>query len=170
MPKIFLKCSFRHDKCHIFQTSQVWICAKICIKYRKHWKNYVSGQLSGWSGWFGQYWNCRTKAKVCYFWGCFFQLFRVKKSFKIFFCPRKHKKMPLKVAYLWKFGLFFSAAPTAQNSPELKIHIRNVAQDTSLYYSVRPWRNFFSASTANLQGNVCHILLPLWKVNRNDHN
>ena len=31
---------------------------------------------------------------------------------------------------------FFSAAPTAQNSPELKIHIRNVAQDTSVYYSV----------------------------------
>ena len=25
--------------------------------------------------------------------------------------------------------IFFSAAPTAQNSPELKIHIRNVAQD-----------------------------------------
>ena len=27
-----------------------------------------------------------------------------------------------------------SAAPTAQNSPELKIHIRNVDQDTSVYY------------------------------------
>ena len=38
------------------------------------------------------------------------------------------------------FGLFFlSAAPTAQNSPELKIHIKNVAQDTPAgpwYYSV----------------------------------
>ena len=36
--------------------------------------------------------------------------------------------------------IFFSAAPTAQNSPELKMHIRNVAQDTSVYYSV-PWPN-----------------------------
>ena len=86
------------------------------------------------------------------------------------FAHENIKKLPSKVAYLWQFGFFFSASPTAQNSPELKIHIRNVAQDTSLYYSVRPWRNFFSASTANLQGNVCHILLPLWKVNRNDHN
>ena len=33
----------------------------------------------GRSGWFGQYWNCpKGKAKVCFFWGCFFQLFRVK--------------------------------------------------------------------------------------------
>jgi restriction endonuclease S subunit len=32
--------------------------------------------------------------------------------------------------------VFFSGAPTAQNSPELKIHIRNVAQDTSVHYSV----------------------------------
>ena len=29
-----------------------------------------------------------------------------------------------------KSQFFFSAAPTAQSSPELKIHIRNVAQDT----------------------------------------
>ena len=41
-----------------------------------------------------------------------------------------------KVPYLWHFGFFFSAALTAQNSPELKIHVRNVAQDTSVYYSV----------------------------------
>ena len=32
--------------------------------------------------------------------------------------------------------IFFYAAPTAQNSPELKVHNRNVAQDTSVYYSV----------------------------------
>ena len=37
-------------------------------------------------------------------------------------------------ANLWQFGIFFSAAPTAQNSPELKIHIRNVTQSTSAYY------------------------------------
>jgi hypothetical protein len=29
------------------------------------------------------------------------------------------KKTPEKVAYLWQLGVFFSAAPTAQNSPEL---------------------------------------------------
>ena len=26
----------------------------------------------GRSGRFWQYWNCRAKAKICYFWGCFF--------------------------------------------------------------------------------------------------
>ena len=46
------------------------------------------------------------------------------------------KKLPSKVVYLWQFGFFFSAALTAKNSPELKIHIRNVDQDTSVYYSV----------------------------------
>ena len=34
---------------------------------------------------------------------------------------------------VWIF--FLSPAPTAQNSQELKIHIRNVAQDTSVDYS-----------------------------------
>ena len=33
----------------------------------------------GRSGHFWQYWNCRAKAKVCYFWACFFQLFMSKK-------------------------------------------------------------------------------------------
>ena len=38
-----------------------------------------------------------------------------------------------KVAYLWQIGIvFFSAALTTQNSPELKIHIRNVTQDASV--------------------------------------
>ena len=49
---------------------------------------------------------------------------------------------------IWIF--FFSAAPTAQNSPELKIHSRNVAQDnayprtstTTLYTSFKYW-NFY---------------------------
>ena len=45
---------------------------------------------------------------------------------------KKFKKFKNIVA----FGFFFSAALTAQNSPELKIHIRNVAQDISVYYSV----------------------------------
>ena len=77
-----------------------------------------------------------------------------------------------KVAYLWQIGIvFFSAALTTQNSPELKIHIRNLWLKIPLSTSLcGPGGIFFSASTANLQGNVCHILLPLWKVNRNDHN
>jgi hypothetical protein len=32
---------------------------------------------------------------------------------------KKLKKPPQKVAYLWQLGVFFSAALTAQNSPEL---------------------------------------------------
>ena len=35
--------------------------------------------------------------------------------------PRRHQKTDLKVAYLWPFGFFFTAASTAQNSPELNI-------------------------------------------------
>ena len=41
-------------------------------------------------------------------------------NFKMFFCPQKLKKPPQKVAYLHMAvgRFFFSAAPTAQNSPE----------------------------------------------------
>ena len=38
--------------------------------------------------------------------------------------------------------IFFSTAPTVPNSSELKIHIINVAQDTSVYYSV-PYTNWY---------------------------
>ena len=48
---------------------------------------------------------------------------------KNFFAPENIKKLHTN-------GSFFSAAPTAQTSPELKIHIKNVAQDISVYYSV----------------------------------
>ena len=48
-------------------------------------------------------------------------------------------------------SVFFSAAPTAQNSPELKIHIRNVAQDTSVYYSVV--LNDIDSPILNFEGN-----------------
>ena len=48
----------------------------------------------------------------------------------------KHKKTALKSSSL---DFFFSASPSAQNSPDLKIHIRNVAQDTSVYYFVDSW-------------------------------
>ena len=35
------------------------------------------------------------------------------------------KKTPQKVAYLWQLGVFFFAAPTAQNSPVLHFHFIN---------------------------------------------
>ena len=54
----------------------------------------------------------------------------------MFFAHENMKKLPSKKAYLWRFDFFLSASLTAQNSPEFKIHIRNVAQDTSVYYSV----------------------------------
>jgi len=38
---------------------------------------------------------------------------------KMFFDHEHIKKLTSKVGYLWQFGFIFSAAPTAQNSPEL---------------------------------------------------
>ena len=46
------------------------------------------------------------------------------------------RKLPSKVAYLWQFLFFFSTAPTAKNSPGLKIHIINTSQNISVYWSV----------------------------------
>ena len=72
--------------------------------------------------------GCREKKTsqlpfVCKFLGWFFPLFVHvgKKTFLNFiFALKKLKKTPQKVAYLWQLGgFFFSAAPTAQNSPEL---------------------------------------------------
>ena len=57
-------------------------------------------------------------------------------KFKFTFWHKKHKKTDHKSSILMAVWIFFSAALTAQNSPELKIHIRHVAQDTSVYYSV----------------------------------
>ena len=53
---------------------------------------------------------------------------------RIFF-TKTWKKTALKVANLKGIWKKISTAPTAQNSLELKIHIRNVAQDTSVDYS-----------------------------------
>ena len=49
-----------------------------------------------------------------------------------FFAHKNFKKRPQKVAYLWQLGIFFSAAPTAQNSPELHFHFINSFIRTSL--------------------------------------
>ena len=44
--------------------------------------------------------------------------------------------MPIDFELQQGLSCVFTNWPTAQNSPELKIHIRNVARDTSVYYSV----------------------------------
>ena len=46
------------------------------------------------------------------------------------------KKPPQKVAYLWQLGVFFSAAPTAQNSPELHFRFINSFIQLSLLRSL----------------------------------
>ena len=53
-----------------------------------------------------------------------------QKKFKIFFSHENIKKLASKVADLWQFGFFFSAASTAKNGSRMKIHIGNVSQDT----------------------------------------
>ena len=60
------------------------------------------------------------------------------------FCGQKfvfnffaHKKPPQKVAYLWQLGgFFFSAAPPAQNSPELHFRSINLFIQPSLLESL----------------------------------
>ena len=47
------------------------------------------------------------------------------KILNIFLGHKKFKKTPQKAAYLWQLGVFFSAAPTAQNSPELHFRFIN---------------------------------------------
>ena len=53
-----------------------------------------------------------------------------------FFPPQKVKKPPQKVAFLWQLRIFFSAAPTAQNSQELHFHFINSFTQTSLVGSL----------------------------------
>ena len=56
----------------------------------------------------------------------------------MFFCPQKVEKTPQKVAYLWQLGVFFSSAPTAQNSPELHFRFMNYFIQPSLLESLLP--------------------------------
>ena len=56
--------------------------------------------------------------------------------FLIFFAHKKLKKPPQKVAYLWQLGVFFSAAPPAQNSPELYFRFMNFSFQPSLLESL----------------------------------
>ena len=66
----------------------------------------------------------------------------LKKS-KMFFAHKKLKKPPQKVAYFWQLGVFFSAAPTAQNSPELHFRfISSFIQSSLLRSLVSPKYGF----------------------------
>ena len=47
------------------------------------------------------------------------------------------KKTALKSSILIAVWIIFSAAPTAQNGPELQIHFENLAVDISLYFLSR---------------------------------
>ena len=61
-----------------------------------------------------------------------------RKIKKKIFAHKKLKKTPQKVAYLWQLGGFFSAAQTAQNSPELHFRFINFyIIQTSLLKSLR---------------------------------
>ena len=53
-----------------------------------------------------------------------------QKKIRLFLAHENIQKLASKVAYLWQFGFFFSAAPTAQKGPRMKIHIGNVSQGT----------------------------------------
>ena len=82
------------------------------------------------------------------------------------FLSWKHKKLASKVAYLWQFGFFFSAALTAQNSPKLIIRLI----DSCIQWSVVLYLGFQC-----FQYNICwlvesqmmlywKLLEPNWKI------
>ena len=59
-----------------------------------------------------------------------------KIKIEICFAHENIKKNSLKNSLLMAVWIFFSVAPIdCLKQPELKIHIRNVAQDTSVYYT-----------------------------------
>ena len=60
---------------------------------------------------------------------------------KSFFDHENIKKLTSKFAYLWQFGFFFSAVPTAQNSPELNICFIDSCIQWSqvLYLGITTW-------------------------------
>jgi hypothetical protein len=58
-------------------------------------------------------------------------------KFRFFFAHQKLEKTPQKAAYLWQLGVVvFSAALTAQNSPELHFRFMNSVIQPSLVGSV----------------------------------
>jgi hypothetical protein len=75
------------------------------------------------------------------------------------------KKPPQKVAYLWQLGVFFSAAPTAQNSPEIHFRFINSFIQSSLLRSLAATRlvvvdikTFFKvAIVVTLEVAMCQI-------------
>ena len=75
------------------------------------------------------------------------------KNVKKIFAHKKLKKPPKKVAHLWQLGVFFSAAPTAQNSPELHFRLINYFIQPSLVGSLFLPRH--NGSESFLRENVC---------------
>ena len=76
----------------------------------------------------------------------------LKKAY-IFLAIKKHKKTLLKSTISKGIWTFFPAGPTAQNSPEWKILIRKVAQDTFAFYSVRQCCLCFPPTSTGLEVN-----------------
>ena len=74
---------------------------------------------------------------------CNFSVRMLKYSLKFFiyfFAHKKLKKPTQKVAYLWQLGVvFFSTAPTAQNSSELHFRFLNSFIQPSLVGSLGKW-------------------------------
>ena len=70
----------------------------------------------------------------------------VRKFLKKFFANKKLKKPPQKVAYLWQLGVFSSAAPTAQNSPELNFRFINSFIQPSRVESLTKYNNMEHSS------------------------
>ena len=77
--------------------------------------------------------NCH---KYATFWVGFFNFLWTKQFFLIFFCPQKVEKITPKSCILIAVESFFTAALTAQNSPELHFSFINNFIQTSLVGSL----------------------------------
>ena len=91
------------------------------------------------------------------------------KNLKCFFDLKKlKKKTPQKVAYLWQLGVFFSAAPTAQNSPELHFRFINSFIQPSLVGSLMKkltsWNRVEGKKPPSLQKCWSHFFYWLWAL------
>ena len=59
----------------------------------------------------------------------------MQRNSKNSFCPQKVEKLPKKSCILMAVGSFFLCSPDCPKQPKIII-LLNVAQDTSVYYSV----------------------------------
>ena len=75
----------------------------------------------------------------------------------MFFAHKKLNKTPQKIAYLWQLGDFFSAAPTAQNSPELHLRSINYFIQSSLLRSLMKDKDDDFANKAEGVQKIDHV-------------